>query len=205
MTAQLVIRSADAHDLRDLAQLMLASGHGVVELLYEGLFPDHDLIDILIERRLRNPASFAHLSNWRVACLGAGLVEGAVCALPFAVYERLTGDPLITPERLAPIQELIDLDAGLAGTFCLTNIAVWPSGRGKGIGQALLADTAIRARAAGFDRIGLSTFGDDPAVMGFYRRAGFRLIGTAPLRPHPRIDAQGHWAILDWTFNTPTV
>ena len=204
MTSALLIRDAETRDLRELAQIMRASGHGVVDLLYEGLFPDHDLIDVLIERRLRNPASFAHLRNWRVACLGTGRVAGAVCALPFEVYDQLPSDPLITREGLAPIQELIDLEAGLQGTFCLTNIAVWPSGRGQGIGQALLADTAIRARAAGFDRIGLSTFGDDPAVMAFYRRAGFRQIGTLPLRPHPLIEAQGHWALLDWTFDTPT-
>jgi len=200
MTA-LIIRDAEHRDLRDLALLMLVSGHGVIELLYEGLLPGRDLIDVLVERRLDNPQSFAHLSNWRVASFGGGRVEGAVCALPFADYDSVPGDPLVTSERRAPIQELMDLEAGLAGTYCLTNIAVREGGRGRGIGQALLADTAARARAAGFGRIGLSTFGDDPAVMGFYRRAGFRVIDTAPMRPHPGIAAEGRWAILDWAFD----
>jgi ribosomal protein S18 acetylase RimI-like enzyme len=183
-----------------MSSLMLASGHGVVELLYDGLLPGRALTDVLIERRFLNPQSFAHLSNWRVACLEGDKVAGAVCALPFSNYSSLPGDPLITAERLAPIRELITLEDGLAGAFCLTNIAVHPEARGHGIGKALLADTATRAAAAGFDRIGLSTFGDDPAAMGFYVRAGFRVIGTRAMQSHPRVEAQGHWAILDWTF-----
>lgn len=205
MTKALLIRDAQESDLPDLAQLMMASGHGVVELIYDGLFPGQDLNSVLVERRLLNPDSFAHLSRWRVACFDSGDVMGAVCALPFADYESLPGDPLVTSEQLSPIGDLIALEAGLAGTFCLTNIAVRAEGRGLGIGQALLADTAARARAAGFGRIGLSTFGDDAGVMGFYRRAGFRVIATAPLRPHPLIEAQGHWAILDWAFDSPTI
>lgn len=195
-----ILRDAQPRDMDDLAGLMLASGHGVVELLYDGLVPGRDLIAVLIERRLANAASFAHFSNWRVACLDGDQVAGAACALPFSDYASLPGDPLITAERLAPIRELIALEERLAGTFCLTNVAVRPEARGHGIGQALLADTAARARVAGFDRIGLSTFGDDPAVMGFYTRLGFRVIGTAPMQPHPRIEAYGHWAILDWTI-----
>lgn len=66
-----VFRDADARDLADLSSLMLASGHGVIELLYEGLLPERALTDVLIERRFLNPQSFAHLSNWRVACRSA--------------------------------------------------------------------------------------------------------------------------------------
>lgn len=78
---------------------MLASGHGAVGLLCDGLFPGRALTDVLIERRFQNPHSFAHLSNWREACLGGGKVAGAVYAPPFSNYSSLPGDPLITAER----------------------------------------------------------------------------------------------------------
>lgn len=57
-------------------------------------------------------------------------------------------------------------------------VAVVPSRRGEGIGQALLAAIVERARASGFVSISMSAVHGDPAV-GLFEQGGFR-----PIREH---------------------
>ena len=54
-------------------------------------------------------------------------------------------------------------------------VAVVPSRRGEGIGQALLTAIIERARADGFASISMSAVRDDAAV-GLFEQNGFRLI-----------------------------
>jgi predicted GNAT family N-acyltransferase len=68
-------------------------------------------------------------------------------------------------------------------------MAVREGSRGQGIGGALLEALLDHARAAGARRVVLNS---REAVAGFYQRAGFRVLGRAPLLfgeiPHLRME-----------------
>ena len=52
-------------------------------------------------------------------------------------------------------------------------IAVVPSRRGRGIGDALLEALCARARTDGYDALSLSVERDNPALISFYEAHGF--------------------------------
>ena len=52
-------------------------------------------------------------------------------------------------------------------------IAVVPSRRGRGIGEALLGALCERARSDGYRALSLSVGRDDPALVSFYEQHGF--------------------------------
>jgi len=56
---------------------------------------------------------------------------------------------------------------------------------GSGIGRALSLATFRRARESGFHKLCASIRADNPGAVAFYRRQGFRVIGTA--REHARV------------------
>ncbi|GIU94914.1 MAG: hypothetical protein KatS3mg012_1371 [Gaiellaceae bacterium] len=55
-------------------------------------------------------------------------------------------------------------------------VAVVPSRRGRGIGDALLEALVERARADGFRALSLSVEGDNEALCGFYEKHGFERV-----------------------------
>jgi ribosomal protein S18 acetylase RimI-like enzyme len=55
-------------------------------------------------------------------------------------------------------------------------IAVVPSRRGRGIGEALLDALCERARADGYEALSLSVGRDDPALVSFYEAHGFKQV-----------------------------
>lgn len=62
-------------------------------------------------------------------------------------------------------------------------LAVAPSGKGLGVGSALIRDAVDHAAAAGFTSLILETGADHTRAIGIYERAGFVACG-APV-PHP--------------------
>lgn len=56
-------------------------------------------------------------------------------------------------------------------------IAVVPSRRGRGIGEALLEALCERARVDGFRALSLSVERENPALLSFYRQHGFVQVG----------------------------
>ena len=57
-------------------------------------------------------------------------------------------------------------------------IAVVPSRRGRGIGEALLEALCDRARADGYRALSLSVGHDNPALVTFYEAHGFTHVGN---------------------------
>jgi len=55
-------------------------------------------------------------------------------------------------------------------------IAVVPSRRGRGIGQALLDELCERARADGYRGLSLSVERDNPTLLAFYEKHGFHRV-----------------------------
>jgi ribosomal protein S18 acetylase RimI-like enzyme len=56
-------------------------------------------------------------------------------------------------------------------------IAVVPSRRGRGIGEALLEALCARAETDGFDSLSLSVERGNPALVSFYEKHGFVRVG----------------------------
>lgn len=65
----------------------------------------------------------------------------------------------------------------LDATAHLANLAVHPDAGGQGVGKALIAQAMTAARAAGFDRLHLTTHAQMPGTQAFYRRLGWNEVG----------------------------
>ena len=57
-----------------------------------------------------------------------------------------------------------------------------PALRGHGVGRRLLSELLARARAAGYERLELDTFGALEAAAHLYRDAGFRVVEERKMR-----------------------
>ena len=58
-------------------------------------------------------------------------------------------------------------------------IAVVPSRRGHGVGEALLEALCERARTDGYRALSLSVARDNPGLLAFYEQHGFQVAGQA--------------------------
>ena len=192
----IVIRDAVAEDTMALAELAMQAGHGLLEIFYGGLIPGKTTVEIVADRRMRRAGSFSETSRWRIAEDARGIMLGAVNCFPHAVFETAAPDPLLGADRMAATASLSDLEAEARGTYYLNMIAVFPARRGGGIGAALVAEAERLARRHGFHRLTLSTFEADAALVGFYRRNGFRILGTRPIAPHAALEHGGNWALM---------
>jgi len=63
------------------------------------------------------------------------------------------------------------------GTFYISNIAVYPEFRGKGLGTSLLSHTEEAARKSGANSIAVDVETDNQGAIRFYQRFGFSIIG----------------------------
>lgn len=81
----------------------------------------------------------------------------------------------LAPDPVGPIGFALCLPAGEA--FDLAAIGVLAEHRRGGIGRALLARMAEKARAAGAARLMLEVADDNAAALGFYRKEGFAEAG----------------------------
>jgi GNAT superfamily N-acetyltransferase len=190
------IRPARPADAPVLAALTVHAGHGVMDVFYAGLVPGLSTQEAVEQRRIRSAGNYAEWPRWMVAEDTAGAVLGGVNAFAHDVFGESPADPLIGPDRHAALASLSRLEDQARGTYYLNLIAVSPAARGKGIGSLLVAEAERQARAAQFGRLTLSTFESDEGLMRFYGGHGFRVLGTAPIMPHPALDHGGNWALL---------
>jgi ribosomal protein S18 acetylase RimI-like enzyme len=195
-TQHVVIRDAVSADTMDLARLAIMAGHGLLDIFYRGLIPGKSTVEIVAERRMLRQGNFAELANWRVAMDGHARLLGALNSFPHDVFDQSEPDPLLTADRLAVADSLAELEASAKGTYYINIIAVVPERRGGGIGRALMAEAERLARRRRFRHITLSTFEADMGLVNFYRRQGFRILGTRPIAPHPDLEHGGNWALM---------
>ena len=62
------------------------------------------------------------------------------------------------------------------GEYYLSNIAIYPRFRGKGLGKELIEECEKRARIMGVERIILDVENDNLAALSFYKNLGFSII-----------------------------
>lgn len=190
------VRVAQERDAPALADLAIMASHGVMNLLYEGLIPGQSVAEAIIERRIRNPASFCALRHWRVAQDARGTVLGGLNCLPNVELAKAVGDSMIGPERLEPLMNLFELDRFLVDTYYVNMIAVFPQHRRSGAGRALMLEAERLARQCGLRAISLTTFEADAGLIAFYSKLGFTMRERRPIPPHPLFDFSGNWVLM---------
>jgi ribosomal protein S18 acetylase RimI-like enzyme len=188
----LKIRNAEKTDAQALAQIADMAGHGLMQLLYEGLLPGKSVIDTIIERRIFAPRSFSTLARWRVATDVSGNILGGLNSYPHDVMMAAPPDPLLDESRLKPIAALSEMEASAVNSYYLNIIAVFPEYRGSGGGFALMQEAERLAREENLRRISLCTFENDPSLLRFYRRQGFEVRATCPIGQHPAFQMDGN-------------
>ena len=151
------------------------AGHGLLDVFYRDLIPGMSTEDIVAQRRMTWPGSWAAAERWRIAVSADGRTLGGLNAFPHDVLSNAQPDPLMGPERRDAAAALGRLEEEQTpGSFYINMIAVFPERRSGGVGSVLMAEAERLARAAGFGRMTLSTFAADHKLVSFYRRHGFR-------------------------------
>ena len=194
--SSITVRAALERDASVLAELAIMAAHGVMNLLYEGLIPGQSVAEAIVERRLRNPASFCAIRYWRVAQDAHGTVLGGLNNLPNVELAKSVSDPAIGPDRLEPLTKLFELDPFLVDTYYVNMIAVLPQHRHSGAGRALMLEAESLARQSGLRAIGLTTFEADAGLIAFYSKLGFTIRERRPIPPHPLLEFSGNWVLM---------
>jgi GNAT superfamily N-acetyltransferase len=160
------IRRAGPQDARRIAEIHVASWRAA----YKGLVQDEVLDGLSVERRE---------DGWKKR-LSEASSRGSVLA---AVEEgRVVGFA-----SAGPPQE--EDDAGNGSTGELYAIYLEPRAWGRGIGRALLAETASRLRADGFADAILWVVEGNDRTRRFYELAGWRADGGYKTECMPGVDA----------------
>lgn len=186
------VRTGLPEDARVLARLSLMAGHGYIEVLYSGLFPDRRLEDVVVERRSLNPASFGYYGNWRVAVDEAGQAVGGINDFLPDEYADLEMDSIVPEENRMKMSAFSALDAHIEDTLHVNMLAVLPEYRHHGIAQGLIQVAADRSRRARLPALSLLTFEQDGRLVRYYERLGFRIVGRCPMIPHPLFQCDGN-------------
>jgi GNAT superfamily N-acetyltransferase len=124
---------------------------------------------------LADPGSAAQIVAER-----AGALVGTVLLYPgdAAIYAAVQGPP---PSRWPEVRLL----------------AVPPSARGLGVGEALMGECVARARRAGADRLALHTTPMMAAALRLYTRMGFTHAPALDFSPAPGFDVHGYTLALE--------
>ena len=191
-----VIRPAAELDAPVIAEAAFMAGHGMFDLMFDGLLPGRSAREAYCERRVLKPGHFSHWSKWFLAENPAGQVVGALNLFPHAELLTTEPDPLLTRDRLGPFAD-VDIEECAVGSYYLNVVAIFPAFRGLGLGAGLVRHAMHRAVESGFSRIALTTWGDDAELMAFYRRLGFQPIAECRIAPDPRLNAGTLYALLE--------
>ena len=125
-------------------------------------------------------------------------MHGVVYAAEYgfdATFEAYVAEPMAAFVLRASPRERIwiaDHAGRVAGSVAIVSAAedvaqlrwflVDPSARGTGLGRRMLAEAVAFSRAAGYQRVMLTTVAGLAAASHLYRQAGFELIHASPAR-----------------------
>jgi len=148
----------------------------------------------------------------RAVTLAAYAQYEASLSPPF--WEAYRRNILSTLAEAAPAEQIVAEDAGaVLGTVLLYPphaalytregpppsawpevrlLAVSPDGRGRGIGEALMRECAVRARRAGAARLALHTTPMMAAALRLYTRMGFERVPELDFSPAPGFRVHGY-------------
>lgn len=175
MGSDVKLRDAVREDAPALARLFLASSHGLSEHVWrQAALPGETPLQSGIRRYARDGGPF----TWRCCLVAESGGRAAAMLHAFPMEEAVPDigeDPV-----LRPYAELHD-----PGSLRVSDLAVFPEFRGRGIGTLLLAAAEERAWALGLARLSLTCFERNEGALRLYLRLGFREADRRPVVPHP--------------------
>ena len=118
--------------------------------------------------------------------LGFQGIEAELADLP-GRYAPPLGTVLLARAAQGPALGVVAMGPLAPGIAEMKRLYVSPAGRGRGLGQALVAAIIAAARAAGYRHMRLDTLDTLTPALAIYARMGFRPIGNYNASPLPGI------------------
>jgi ribosomal protein S18 acetylase RimI-like enzyme len=141
----------------------------------------------LIEQLYRRPGN-RFSWEWADAAMEDGRVLGIAISFPYDMTPKLEWKTAMQLLQIAKLNHflrflgrsipMIGVSEAEKGDYYLSDIAVAPEARGKGIGKLLVQHVERKARKHGFERMALTVAQDNPRAIEFYRRQGYRIVGA---------------------------
>lgn len=187
----LAIRPARLADATHLAALVDIAGEGFASYFWSGMAADgQSPFEVGRARAMRDNGSFSW-RNAHVAEVG-GDVAGALVG--YAIDDPV--DPVSVAEASDLVRPLMELEAEAPGFWYVNVLAVFAEYRGRGIGQALLANADALGRAAGTKGMAIIVASENEGAVRLYDRAGYAERARRPLVPFPGCRRGGDWVLL---------
>ena len=177
----MTIRQAAIGDVSHLARFAVMMGGGCFEAIYDGLFPDQSIENILEPNFSQPGATDFHENHWIAE--QDGRVAGGLHASPFDDFANDTDDPRVPEERYDVLKPIYDLPA--PGTYFVNALSTYPEYCRRGIASSLLSLACEQGREKGFTEIGLYVFAQNTGALALYEKSGFKVVGREPVVEHP--------------------
>lgn len=146
------IRPATSSDAPSLAKLIDMAGEGIPRWLWSQSCNDgQDPLEIGEDRARRTQGGF----SFRNALIAQGQTRLLGMVLSYPIEEAPDADIDNLP---APIAPFVELEAQAVGTWYINALAVFLSGRGAGVGSALMHAAEEAARQAGYSKMSVQVF-----------------------------------------------
>jgi ribosomal protein S18 acetylase RimI-like enzyme len=173
------VRSATPENATDLAKLIDIAGEGIPNWLWANSSDEKNSpLSIGADRARRTSGGFS-FTNAVVAGQNSD-VTGMLLGYP--ILEAPDDDPNDLP---APIAPFVQLEKHSVGTWYVNALAVFAEHRGKGIGTVLMKHAERAAKSASMTKMSIQVYGQNHGAVRLYKRLGYQLTETAPVRLHP--------------------
>ena len=185
------IRSARKQDAHHIAYLTNLAGEGISEYYWAGLAQEGETpLEVGARRASRDEGGFSY-SNTRVCVEGESVLGMIVAYCQPDPYDL--GDLSGLPEAMHP---LVELESTAPGSWYINAVATYKEHRGQGVARLLLAETEMRARSRGCERMSLIVASENAAARRLYDRLGFEAVRALPVIPWPGASQGGDWILL---------
>ncbi len=182
---EVAFRAAKKEDSREIARLFQIASGGVVDYVWSTLvsqYPGLTPVEIGARRYAREDTPFSY-KNCTIAGYNdvvAGMVLGYVMEGREGASDE-PADPVLEPYGRLEIP----------GSFYIAAMATFPEFRGQGLGTKMLDLAGEQARERRCGSISLLVFEQNERAVKLYERNGFKVVGRAPIVPHPLIHYTG--------------
>jgi ribosomal protein S18 acetylase RimI-like enzyme len=189
-----VVRPAQEVDTPDLARLTIIATGGISNALYDGLVPGVPT-ETLLAWRFSQVGSVKSYQHCWIAQRGPRVI-GMVHAYPIDSLADAPTDPRLTADRVAVLAPFTALVEEAHGSYYINFVAVYPGGRGGGIGNRLLAQAMSDAQQQGFAEVSLIVFEQNRRAVALYLRLGFEIVSRRPVVPHALVHHSGDLLLM---------
>lgn len=187
VTINVIFRPALKVDCREIAALYRISSDGVADYIWTRLAePGEDILDVG-QRRYEQEASVFSYRNCTIV-EHEGKTIGMLVAFPMHVGPEEDDEP---DPVLRPYGELEE-----DNSYYICGMAVFPEYRGQGVGTELLRLAESQASSHGLSKLSLIVFEENAGAKKLYDRAGYRVVASRPVHPHPLIHFTGNALLM---------